>query len=689
MHIHGTNRHQEYPWLGDAIPKWIHDSDLKDIRFNLNHNFIRTCHYTQDKYVYDWCDSNGLIVAEEVPNIKDIDFSEDVQEQHVREMIRRDRNHPSILFWSLGNETNDAADSRWVREEDTTRMIHARHVKGNSAGDFVMHTDEDMDMENLLRCTIRGWYNADVKNLEPENNQWTGNEEFQHKMAMKSGGSQRGIISMGNGVMWIYADHGADREYVNSPLKHINPKGWVDLYRQPKYLYYLWQANYHDRPMVFIHPHFWREQYKGQKKDFIVDSNCDRVELKVNGRSVGILSPKAEAFNTVTFTGVPVEGGILEAIATRGDTSVRHTLNMAGKPAKIVLSSSHNSLEADLASVAVIKADVTDAEGNHVYGANPELTWKIEGPATLVGPSVWVTDIDKHEAEEGTFYIDLPVCNVIRSTGTAGVAKVKVLADGIEAGEVVISFVKKTEAKSVVFEPAIATGNRKVPVKDKSSAIKEGGIPGQLRDTRYDMVLALTHRLTQPRNEVMLKIIHENPEADTASSSVQLLADVFVKHLQNNDGLLVADDYNFIVSKFNTAAKAAILVESLSLPVLFKKELVRYYYQVIVAEGRNITPEDVRKKFMEIPTVMKMVVTGDYRIDSESGVLRSSGNDVSEIVQEVFPGNKLKAIEMQRYLNRVAQLNPWIEVIARSESNGEKIISFFIGKGKLILLPGI
>lgn len=224
IHIHGTNRHQEYPWLGDAIPKWITESDLLDIRYNLAHNFMRTSHYTQDKFVYDWCDRHGVIVCEEVPNIKSIDFSEEVQEQQVTEMIRRDRNHPSIFFWSMGNETNNAADSKWAVKEDTTRIIHARSVKGESAGDFVTHRNEQMNMENLLRCTVRGWYNSDVKALEPENGQWTGTEEHQHKMARVLNGSERGIISMGNGVMWLYADHGADREYVNSPLRHINPK---------------------------------------------------------------------------------------------------------------------------------------------------------------------------------------------------------------------------------------------------------------------------------------------------------------------------------------------------------------------------------------------------------------------------------------------------------------------------------
>jgi hypothetical protein len=462
VHIHGTNRHQEYPWLGDAIPKWIHETDLRDIKFNLNHNFMRTCHYTQDKYVYDWCDRNGIIVAEEVPNIKNHDFSEEIQVRQLKEMIRRDRNHPSILFWSMGNETNDAADSYYAWQEDTTRIIHARHVSGESAGKYVTHTHLNMDMENLLRCTVRGWYNEDVKNLAPVNNQATGHEEHQHKMAMKPGGSQRGIISMGNGVMWVYADHGADREYIDAPLKHLNPKGWVDLYRQPKYIYYLWQANYASDPMVFIHPHFWRQQYTGTARDFIVDSNCDEVELFVNGRSFGKKQPSAGNFHTVTFTDVPVEAGTIKAVGKKNGKTVDHILNMAGEPARIVLTVSHESITPSLNSVVIVKADITDSEGNHIYGANPPLTWKVEGPATLTGPSIWESDIDRNEEMEGTMYIDMPVCNVIRSSGSPGKITVRLSSPGLADGvaEIISAEEKANDKNPLIIEPVPITTGR-------------------------------------------------------------------------------------------------------------------------------------------------------------------------------------------------------------------------------------
>ena len=546
IHIHGTNRHQEYPWLGDAIPKWIHKMDLEDIRFNLSHNFIRTCHYTQDKYVYDWCDRNGLIVCEEVPNIKSIDFSEEVQQQQVVEMIRRDRNHPSILFWSMGNETNDAADSEWAIKEDTTRIIHARHVKGNSAGKYARHTSGNMDMENLLRCTVRGWYNSDVKNLEPVDGQWTGNEEFQHRMARVNGGSQRGIISMGNGVMWVYADHGADREYVNAPLKHVNPKGWVDLYRQPKYMYYLWQANYSVNPMIFIHPHYWRSPYLGTTQNIVVDSNSEMVELFVNGKSRGIRYPNPGNFHTVTFENISIENGELAAVGIKDGKRVTHTLRLAQNAGKIVLTASHDSIDALRSSVVIIKADITDKDGIHVYGANNPLEWEIAGPATLVGPAEYQTDIDKKQENTGAFYIDAPVCNVIRSTGVPGIIKIRCKSDGLQSGEITLhahtagpNGVKGFFGIEVVVPADHRTKNLAIR-KTQSSAHKL-----LVQNTISDLIIGEPLSMDTIRSKILEKIRNENLGIDLSTDGIKELASVFLKHLSENKGVLIADDYNF------------------------------------------------------------------------------------------------------------------------------------------------
>jgi beta-galactosidase len=153
-----------------------------------------------------------------------------------------------------------------------------------------------------------------------------------------------GMLGTGNLSTWLYQDHGADREYLNAPLLHVNPKGYVDLYRVPKYAYYLWQATYNPEPIVFIQPHFWRTRYLGQKKDIVVHSNCDKVELKVNGVTKGTLSPTAENFRTVVFRDISVEKGTISAMAVKGGKAVSTKIVMADVPARIVVKSYHTVL---------------------------------------------------------------------------------------------------------------------------------------------------------------------------------------------------------------------------------------------------------------------------------------------------------------------------------------------------------
>src|SRR5262249_42429711 len=157
----------------------------------------------------------------------------------------------------------------------------------------------------LMSCTIRGWYDRDEWSFEPKNHQSTSNEERQHEAYLNnnnsSGDTTTTRIGNRNMIVWLYEDHGCSRTYQNEPVLNINPKGWVDCYRFPKYAYYLWQATHINEPMAFVHPHFWRTNYVGQKKDFTVDSNCDSVELKVNGRSMGVLKPSAANLHVVTF----------------------------------------------------------------------------------------------------------------------------------------------------------------------------------------------------------------------------------------------------------------------------------------------------------------------------------------------------------------------------------------------------
>lgn len=253
-----------------------------------------------------------------------------------------------------------------------------------------------------------------------------------------------------NGSYWLFADHGCDREYWYAPLKHVNPKGFVDVWRVPKYFYYLYQANRTTAPMVFIHPHFWRSRYLGQSKSFIVDSNCDSVELKVNGVSQGTKHPAESDLHVVTFDNIKVKKGIIEAIGRKGNQTVTSKVVLAGKPARVVLTVSHDTITADRAGISIITVDIV---------------WKVTGQGKLVGPRVYSTDIDKNNAVDGIWYMDVPVNNIVRSTRTPGTITVRAEVSGCVPGEITITTITpKVRLDIGIAEPGLSdTGRTRVP----------------------------------------------------------------------------------------------------------------------------------------------------------------------------------------------------------------------------------
>ncbi len=689
MVIHGGNRHQEYPWLGDAIPKWITLMDFTDIADNLNYNFMRTAHYPNDKYVYDLTDKFGIVIDEESPSIKNQVFSIEVQEQQMKEMIRRDRNHPSIMFWSMGNETSHAVDSRFAVAEDTTRILTARRVTEGSAGTYVHHTDDNLALENLLRCTIRGWYNKDVKNLEPEDSQHCGTEEHQQNMLKASG-----RFGTGNLCVWLYEDHGADREYLNSPLLHVNPKGYVDVYRVPKYAYYFWQATYYEKPMVFIQPHNWRSQYIGQKKDIVVNSNCDKVELKVNGNSKGSQSLDQSNFHSVTFKDILIENGTLSAIATRNGKSVTTQVVMAGEPAKIILKGSSQKITADRGSVAIITADIVDSKENHIYGATNTIRWSVTGPATLVGPSSYESDINKDQEMEGVWYMDMPVSNVIRSIGKPGTIHVTVSASGLSSGSFDIEAEEIKPDNSFITEPVLDDKIR-VPVARPFFTVERlEEIPQEIKMTYDEFKITPSDRKGYAKT-IKDYIMKDNPATDTATVEFRTLINLFASQLSNNNGRLIADDYNFCVNHYNNCRLISGYINATKLPPLFKETLKKYYADIIIRQGSEKNAGDEMNWLNWIPSGGTVVVSQEGSTPAwPKGTIVTNKTELYDLITTVYPVFAKYSDEAKdRAITFISKMNPYIKVTEISDQSREgdqtKVtkVSYTAEKGKPILIP--
>lgn len=597
INLRGSNRHQEYPYVGDAMPKEWTKTDLLDLKVNLGHNFMRYAHYTNDKLVYDLSDSLGIITVEEVPNIKNLNFSEEVQKQNVVEMIRRDRNHPSIFFWSMGNETNNAADSKWAVAEDTTRIIHLR--KGENGGDYIDHTSDNLDLEQLLRVTVRGWeIDKDVPkdiNPKPKDGQWAGTEKWQHDLAMIRGGSVRGLLG-DNCITWLYNDHGADREYKQAPLLHTNPKGWVDYFRYPKYIYYLTKAYYTKIPTVHIQPDAWRKEFLGQTKTVTVNSNCDSVALFSGKQKIAVKYPDSTSFYVNKFENVKIKNEPLLAIGWKNGVAYRDTVAMAGEIKYLKLVPEKKEVSNSLSTLTFVEVRGFDEQGNEANHASPELNWTINGEGTLVTPPKYTSDITLTESKLGTGYSVLPTKIIVRCNGIAGQIQINVKSEGLSGDSCIINSIP---TKNVVYAGVVqekVQGNFADSLPKKTNWFVK---PQRMQEVaRVRENVQFEKGLTLPAYQKLIKqlILERNTNLSPATSEskgMDIFVDLNAKNVARLKGLLIADDFNFLLESFYDYRRVERLLDNKNLHPKYVNAMKKYMGEVILIEGTVLPPNSL------------------------------------------------------------------------------------------------
>lgn len=671
INIRGTNRHQEYPWLGDAIPEWIMLKDLMDIKYGQGINFMRTAHYPQAPIIYDFNNQHGIITVEEVPNIKNIDFDNEVQEQNVRAMIRRDRNNPCIFFWSIGNETSDPADSKWVHEEDTTRIIHARKCEGG--GIYIQHTHQNLDMENLLRITHRGWFtNEDVPsfiNSNPKSGQEAGSNMWQYTMAKVLNGSTRGDLNH-NCVAWLYEDHGADRCYKNSILKNMNAKGWVDMYRIPKYIYFLTKANYTDQPFLYIQSAYWRQKYIGQCRTISIDSNCDEIELFIGKQLIGRKKIEKEHFNSVSFNNVQIKKGELKAIGyIHKRPVVTQICKMPGKARRIVLKTTTNCLNDRNDRIAVITAYIVDNNGVVVFDTVPDLSWQVEGEASLVGPSLYKSNLKGLESRSGSGYEAIPVCNVVRGTGNGGEVEVTVTSSGLKTGKIRLYSEPLIPSSSLyIKQPRPSNLDRKV-IMCRDTSYSESYIFSNIVSPHLSTNVTFRNMDEVNLKMELLKILKENVTIEAQSfPNYNILLNQLIAIVKRTNGLLIGDDFNFLMQQYNLYLNIERIIDSRMFHIDYAKILKEKYLNEIIGNNEQLDFQNERNLILSYPKeaiVCHVILKNenvkdslDYDYVSRTYNLITCENRLYYVVKYFFN----TSCDLQTVWGEIGQITPGISI---------------------------
>ncbi|GAB3648489.1 hypothetical protein GCM10028791_12350 [Echinicola sediminis] len=492
MKILGVCNHHDLGALGAAVNKRAIQRQL-EIMKEMGVNAIRTAHNPPAPELLELCDEMGFIVQDEAFDVwkkKKVDadshlFWEEWHRRDLEDMILRDRNHPSIMMWSIGNEIREQFDStgltitkelvRIVKNLDTTRPVTCaltenipdkNYIYQSGALDLLgfnyKHKDHQyfpewypgeklIGTENMSALATRGHYDlpSDTIMRWPEAHNiplTTANEDYTvsaydqvsaywgstHEETWKSIKKQDFMSGL---FVWTGFD------YLGEPIPYPYPArssyfGIVDLAGFPKDAYYMYQSEWTDEPVLHVFPYWnWKED---QKVDvWAYYSQADEVELFLNGESLG--SKKKEGDDLHVMWRVPFEPGTLKAISRKnGQKVLEKEIHTAGEPAKIVLTPDRKVITADGVDLSFITVEVVDNAGNLVPNADHLIHFDLEGPGSIAGvdngyqASLESFKADHRKAFKGKCLL------IVQSSEKAGEVKIKGQADGLEAGEVIL-----------------------------------------------------------------------------------------------------------------------------------------------------------------------------------------------------------------------------------------------------------
>ena len=427
----GANRHQDFAVIGNALSNSLHWRDAKKLR-DAGLRVIRNAHYPQDPAFMDACDELGLFVIVNTPGWQfwndELQFAQRVYSD-IRNMVRRDRNHPSVWLWEpILNETWYPADNGGGGAYSTRKLSPDITYFTREWGDNV----DDWFSHNSPSRASRAW--GEVSMLV----QAQGYACFDYPGFTSYDVLYRTSRQHVGGCLWHSFDH--QRGYHPDPFYG----GIMDAFRQPKLSYYMFTSQRPARvnpdlkadsgPMVYIA----HSMTPFSPKDVTVYSNCDEVRLTFckDGKTQVYHKPKAAEgmpSPVITFkdvfdvmqdkalarAGRHKESYLLAEGLIDGKVVATHQVFPARRPTRLLLWADDEGvpLQADGSDMVVVVAAIADDQGNIKRLNNYEVRFEVEGPATLV-------------ANEETFTNPSPVRwgtapVLVRSTLTPGDIKVR------------------------------------------------------------------------------------------------------------------------------------------------------------------------------------------------------------------------------------------------------------------------
>ncbi|TMV45272.1 DUF4982 domain-containing protein [Paenibacillus mesophilus] len=438
MLLQGVCLHHDGGPVGAAVPEKLWEKRFRMLK-EMGCNAVRTSHNPMEPAFYDLCDAIGLMVVDEafdgwnIPKIPH-DYSlyfDEWWEKDLGDMIRRDRNHPSIIMWSIGNEIRQQKAEttamlqdfvHWleptrpvtcginlvgdVMDENRGLLDIAGYNDGGGAC-FLYESDHLNYPKRVMLATeaphtlhTRGYYRTqtwwrdkdqpriEIPNLTEEEIFTDASTHYSSSYdncgvrasARHSWGFVKKYPYLVGEFRWTGFDYlGEARQYP----ERSNSAGVIDLANFPKDHYYFYQSQFTTKPMVHLLPHWTHPGLEGVVIPVWVYTNCEEAELIVGGRSLG-RKPMGE--DMYISWDVGYEPGSIEAVAYRdGQVAARKRFETADRPAAIKLSADVTDLQADGRDLAQVTFEIVDSMGRLVpYGDNT-VHLAATGPVAFLG----------------------------------------------------------------------------------------------------------------------------------------------------------------------------------------------------------------------------------------------------------------------------------------------------------------
>ena len=460
IEIKGACNHQDHAGLGVALPDKVHEYRIQRLK-DFGCNAYRTAHNPPAPELLDACDRLGMLVLDEIRNFS----SSQEGLAQLRTTVQRDRNHPSVFMWCIFNEeplqgahagqciarTVKAA----IKELDDSRPVTAS-MNGGHFNDgvgrvvdiigFNYYTHQYkryhelyphqpiLATESAATCTTRGEYaDDDVRGYcnayDNTPQTWAGSARDLWRAVRAS----RFVMGA---FVWSGMDYRGEPTPLHWPCisSHF---GVMDTCCFPKDSYYLYQAMWKSEPILHLFPHWNWPGREGEKIRVCAYTNCETVELFLNGKSLGI--QKIDIYEQSEWQ-VPYEAGTLSVVGrNQGKVVLEKAVETTGAPTRICMEADTDVLAANIEDAVLIKVFAVDTQGCPVPTAQNLIRFHLDGPANLLG--VGNGDPSCHESDkEPRRSLFNGLCQaIIGACASPGEITLTAESDGLESATLTIT----------------------------------------------------------------------------------------------------------------------------------------------------------------------------------------------------------------------------------------------------------